>query len=140
MDYSQCPIHNPRVGSDPDVDIFLQNIGVEPEYKLVVFLTICIVVRLALAGLATANYDKPFLPYVAAVAAVFAIFTLVPTLNKSQWWSRKFHLVIALLVLMASGIQIYTDRRDMSIPYLLFADVIFGITTFGYVYFTCPEY
>jgi hypothetical protein len=140
MDYSQCPIHNPRVGNDPEVDAFLMSIGIEPEMKLVTFLTVCILVRLVLAGLATIYSDRKFLPYVAAVAAVFAVFTLTPGINGPQWWSRKFHLVIALLILMASGYQIYTNTRDMSIPYLLYADVIFGFTSFAYVYLTCPQY
>ncbi len=71
---------------------------------------------------------------------VIAILTLAPALNGPQWWSRKFHLVIAILILMASATQIYTDERDRSIGYLLYADVIFGIATFGYVYLTCPKY
>lgn len=140
MDYSQCPIHNPRVGNDPEVDNFLMGVGVSPEMKVVTFLTVCIVVRLVLAGLATLYADSTFLPYAAAVAAVFAVFTLAPGVNGPQWWSRKFHLVIALLVLATSGYQICTGERDMSIPYLLYADVAFGISTFAYVYLMCPMY
>jgi len=139
MNYSQCPIHNPRVGNDPEVDKFLLGIGVQPEYKLITFLLVCIVVRLVLAGVATVYADHSYLPYVAAVASLFAIFTLAPSINGPQWWSRKFHLVIALLVMFASGYQIYTNKRDMSIPYLLYADVIFGFSTFMYVYTICPQ-
>ena len=139
MNYSQCPIHNPRVGNDPDVDVFLSNIGVEPELKLVTFLTICILVRLVLAGLATLYHEKTITPYIVAVVAIFAIWNLFPILDKGQWWSRKFHLVIAILVLLASGVQIYTGKRDITIASLLYIDVLFGILTFGYVYTTCPQ-
>jgi cation transport ATPase len=140
MDYSQCPIHNPRVGNDPDTDVFLSNIGIEPEQKLVAFLTICILVRLALAGLTHMYHDRDFTPYVAGIIAIVAIVTLGTNLNKSQWWSRKGHLVIATLILVAAISQIYTGERDKAIAYLLYADVLFGFATFSYVYLTCPQY
>lgn len=140
MDISKCPIRNPRIASDPSADKFFESIGISLEYKVVLFLTVCIVVRLLLAYLANIYYDYDFVPYVAGIAAIIIMFRIYDQLDIGQWWNRKFHFVIATLVLITSIHQIYTGEKNKSISYLLFADVIFGIMTFMYVYFTCPKY
>lgn len=137
MEKSQCPIHNPRVGNDPQFDALLGGIGIEPEQKVLVFLTVCIIVRLLLAGVVNAYHQEKYTPYIMGVVAFFALLNLGRNLDKNQWWSRKLHLVIAVLILLTSGYQILTDTRDRNIAYLLYTDVVIGLSTFGIVYLNC---
>lgn len=137
MNSSLCPIRNPLIQNDPDVDIFLSNIGITPEYKLVAFLFICLFARLLLAGLANIYHKLDTTPYIVLLASSFAVLTLGSNLGKNQWWSRKIHFIIAILISIAAIIQIYTNKRDLNIAYLLYIDVLFGFMTFLYVYFSC---
>jgi len=137
INYSACPIHNPLVQNDPDTDIFLSSIGITPEYKLVAFLSVCIIARLLLAGLAQVYSDQDITPYIVLAVSTFAVLTLWSNLHKNQWWSRKTHLIMAVLLVLASSIQIYSNKRDLTIAYLLYADVIIGLSTFAYVYYSC---
>lgn len=137
MDKSNCPIHNPLMGNDPNFDLLLGNIDIDPEQKILVFLSVCVIIRLLVAGLANVYHKKSFVPYITVIIALFAISNLSSTIGGTQWWSKKFHLIIAVLLLLTSAHQIYTGERNRNIPYLLYIDVLVGIMTFVYVYYSC---
>jgi uncharacterized membrane protein len=137
MDKSNCPIHNPLIGNDIDFDSALATMGIEPEQKVLVFLSVCIVLRLLIAGLANTYHKKKFVPYLTVVISLFAIFNLSNKINGTQWWSTKFHLVTSVLLLLTSAHQLYTDTRNRNISYLLYTDVLVGLMTFIYVYYSC---
>ena len=132
-----CAIHNPYVQNDPQFDVVLSGLGIEPEQKVLVFLTICIVVRLLIAGVANVYHDTKVLPYVAAVIGIAAMVIIGSNIDQDVWWSRKMHLVIATMIVLSSGYQITSGVRDRSIAYLLYADVLLGLSTFAYTYVSC---
>lgn len=136
-DKLSCPIHNPTHQSDQEFDKMLSNIGINIDDKMIVFLTVCIVLRLFIAGLSLQYYDTEMFPYLMLIATIFALLIVGNNINSNQWWSRKTHFAIISLMLISSFHQITTNTRNISIPLLLYTDVAFGIATFGYVYYSC---
>lgn len=107
---------------------FLKNIGMNPtiENRKIVFLTICIFVRLIIAGLAYQYRNKKWLPYLIIILCSFVIYHLYKTLNLNYWWSKKFHILICLLLIIVSILIILKKLDSKYISYLLYIDVIGG--------------
>lgn len=137
MDITKCPIRNPLYGNDPEFDAILKNINIDVDDKMLVFLTICIVLRYLIAGLSLQYYETDIFPYIFMVITIFALFIVGRNVNQDQWWSRRMHLFIISLILISSLYQITTNERNVSIPILLYTDVTFGLLTFLYVYSMC---
>lgn len=130
---NKCPV----LQGDADFDNMLQSMGFKLENKIVIFLTICVLVRLVIAGLANQYYDAKYTPYITLIGAIIAILILVPKLGQNQWWFRSLHILIASLIIYKSYGQITTDKRDRMIAYLLFFDVFLGLNTLIRAYMTC---
>jgi hypothetical protein len=107
-------------------------LNIEMEDKIRVFLTICILIRLLIAGLSYQYYDSKYIKYFYIIGAISVIMILYPKLNGDVWWNRKVHLIIALFVLFIAVYQIFYNITDKTIPGILYIDVIFGILTFFY--------
>ena len=107
---------------------FLKNIGMNPtiENRKIVFLTICIFVRLIIAGLAYQYRNKKWLPYLIIILCGFIIYNLYKTLNLNNWWSKKFHILINILLINVSILIIFKKLDSKYISYLLYIDVIGG--------------
>ena len=92
-----------------------------------VYYTICITIRLAIAGLLLQLRDKVWVPYVVALFSLYSFISLAFIRKQdNQWWSNKFQLVIAILLLLASLLLIF----KVNIPtYTL--SILFFISIFG---------
>lgn len=128
----KCPFSR----GDPSFDPLMKKIGIRPEDKITVFLTICIFVRLLIAGIALQYYNSNFLPYVYFIVGLITAINLFLK-DSDQWWSRKAHIVVSIAIAITASHQIYTGKRDKTIPILLYLDVIIGIITFIILYTYC---
>lgn len=130
-----CPLSQ----DNPEFDSTLKFIGMDPDNKIVIFFSICVVVRLLIAGIAQQYYDKKYFPYIAAILAIITLIILIPRAvrNDNVWWFRIFHVFIAIQILISSIRQIKNDTLEHVIPTLLYLDVIFGMFTFLFAYMYC---
>ena len=106
----------------------LKNIGVKMniENRKILFYTLCVVLRLFVAGLVYQLKDKHLLPYIIILFSLLIIYRLHDKINGNFWWSRKFHMFICFLLIVVSVLKIngYVDGKYLS--YLLYIDVGFG--------------
>ncbi len=124
---------------DPNFDATLGSISIAADQKHRVFLTICIILRLLIAGVAYQYYDKRIFLWIALVASALGFLIIYPNVSNNQWWSRKFHLVVVIAIFISAVYQIYMEQVNKSIPILLYTDVFVGIITFIYLYFSCKN-
>ena len=115
---SSCP------NSDPN---FNKIIGERtPEERSNLFV-VCVLVRTLLYGGVYVYRDAPWMPYVVGILSGLSALQLSrPTKNK-QWWSKKFQLFMAILVMISAiAVKIYgVDSRSMAV--LLFISLLGGI-------------
>jgi hypothetical protein len=95
--------------SDPQFDKMLSryldiNSPDYPLYRARIFYLVCIWVRLVLYTLVYVYREKEWMPYVTAAFSLFSIVNLKGSIQNPgrQWWSKRFQLAIAILVLVAS--------------------------------------
>tara|TARA_B110000208_G_C11711877_1_gene409616 strand:- start:918 stop:1310 length:393 start_codon:yes stop_codon:yes gene_type:complete len=114
---------------DKDTFNALIKLGIKPtiENRVRVFYTICIFARLLLAGSMYYLKDNKWLPYIILLISSFIIFRLSKNLNGKFWWSRKFHLLICILLAINSLLIIKTNKYREYISYLLYIDVFGGL-------------
>tara|TARA_B110000208_G_scaffold186658_1_gene243509 strand:- start:4094 stop:4483 length:390 start_codon:yes stop_codon:yes gene_type:complete len=119
----QCP------NIDNDTYNFLKSISISPtpENRKRIFYTICIFIRLTLAGIIYYLKDNKYLPYITLVISSLTIYRLSKNLNGNFWWSRKFHVLINVLLIINSLIILKTNKYKEYISYLLYIDVLGGI-------------
>ena len=92
-----------------------------------VYYMICILIRLAIAGLVFQLKDKKFMPYVLAVISIYPIISLgFYRKEDNQWWSNKFQLVIAIALLISSLLIIFKVGIPTYIPALILLLSVFG--------------
>jgi hypothetical protein len=116
-----CPSGTTCPNSDPG---FNKIIGENrtPEERSMLFI-VCVLTRGLLYSGVYVYRDKPWMRWLVSILALFSVYQLTrPTLNR-QWWSKKFQLVMAILILI-SAIAIQ-DTKAM--PTLLFISLIGGI-------------
>lgn len=106
----------------------------DPEFRNKLFWGVCIWVRLILFGLVlyfiTQEWSSKWVPYIVGIFSLFAIYSLSSNFIKgenSQWWSKKFDLLIAVLVLISCIIFAFTHKYRCAIPILLFISLFGGI-------------
>ena len=113
--------------SDPG---FNKIIGTDrtPEERSKLFI-ICALVRTLLYSGVYVYRDKPWmapLVVVLALAAVFQLYTSDSPIGR-QWWSKKFQLIMALLVLVSALLVKFKGLDSRSMAGLLFVSLIGGI-------------
>ena len=73
-----------------------------------VYYTICVTLRLFIAGLLLQLRDKVWVPYVVAIASLIASINLAFFRKQDdQWWSNNFSLAMNLLLFIASVLIIF---------------------------------
>ena len=112
-----------------------------PQTRKKVFYLICIVVRLFLYSLVYVYKDSKWMPYVLTILSAFSMYHLYSDIknnvnNNRQWWSKKFELIISILVFLSS-LTLIIQRligtpKDNQIstkipPILLFISLFTGI-------------
>jgi 1,4-dihydroxy-2-naphthoate octaprenyltransferase len=113
---------------DKDTLSGLKKIGIKMniENRKILFYTLCVVLRLFIAGLVYQLKDKHWLPYIIILFSLLIIYRLHDKIDGNFWWSRKFHMFICFLLIVVSVLKIngYVDGKYLS--YLLYIDVGFG--------------
>jgi len=95
-----------------------------------VYYTICVMLRLALAGLLLQLKDKVWIPYIVAIASLYsAISLLFFRKQDSQWWSNKFQGIMSILLVIASILCIFKINRfpTYSLSLLFFISIFGGV-------------
>ena len=96
-----------------------------------VYYTICITLRLFLAGLLLQLKDKKWLPYITAIISLYALISLgFFRKQDNQWWSNNFQLLIAILMFIASILLIF----NVNIIPTYSLSLIFFISIFGGIF------
>jgi hypothetical protein len=124
----ECP------NSDPNFDKvmakFFDITGKDyPSKRKMVYYGICIWVRLALYTYIYKHKDEKYIPYLVGVLALGAIINLQSSLDNpgKQWWSKRFDLLISVLLLL-SCVGVVNGKIDsVYIPVLLYASLIGGL-------------
>ena len=97
--------------------------GFSQKQRLLIFLTICIPVRLSLVYI-TKKYNKSnILKFATLLFAFLSIYNNSKSLyNKSNViWDRRFHILTSIII----AISIISSNYNF-VPYILLSDVIIG--------------
>jgi hypothetical protein len=95
-----------------------------------VYYTICIFIRLAIAGLLLQLKDNEYLPYIIAFIYFFSIIYIrFYRKEENQWWSNKFQLGISIALFISSLLIIFKTGLPT-----YFISLIFFISIFGGVF------
>ena len=107
----------------------LSDLGIlpTPENRTRIFFTICIVLRLLLAGIVLHFKDNRFLPYLVLIIGLLTSYRLFNNLYGPWWWKRIYHLIISIsLSTIAFLIIIKKIKHTEWMAYLLYIDVVVG--------------
>lgn len=115
---TSCP------NSDPGFNKIIGNRTPEERSKL---FYICVLVRTLLYTGVYMYRDEPWMAPLVGTLSLASIFQLTRPSENKQWWSKKFQLVMAILVLLSAiAVKFYgIDSRSMSA--LLFISLIGGV-------------
>tara|TARA_B110000208_G_C11537750_1_gene346794 strand:- start:113 stop:505 length:393 start_codon:yes stop_codon:yes gene_type:complete len=109
---------------------FLESLGIKPTpmNRTRIFYTICIMVRLLIAGIVLQLKNKVWLPYVVFIISLITSYRLFKNLRGNWWWSRSFHLIVSMLLVLISFLLIIKKLNNPElIAYLLYFDVLGGL-------------
>ena len=114
---------------DDDTINALIKLGIKPtiENRIRIFYTICIIARLLLAGSVYYLKDQKLLPYITLLISSLTVLRLSKNINGRFWWSRKFHILIAILLIINSILIIKFNKYKEYISFLLYIDVFGGL-------------
>ena len=118
----------PNIDKDTLNALKKMNINPTTENRRVLFYTLCVILRLFIAGLAYQFKDNTWLPYIVLIISIYTIYRLSNNLYGKWWWSRPFHLFICILLVIVSLLIIFKKINGKYISYLLYIDVIGGFT------------
>ena len=92
-----------------------------------VYYTICIMIRLTIAGLVLQLKDKEFMPYVIGIISIYPIISLgFYRTEDNQWWSNKFQLAISIALFISCLLIILKTQIPTYIPSLILFISVFG--------------
>lgn len=115
---SNCP------NSDPGFNKIIGDRTPEERSNLYI---LCVLVRFSLYTGVYMYRDKPWMIPLVALLSLFSIFQLTrPTPNK-QWWSKKFQLFMAVLVLVSAFAVKFVGLDSRAMAILLFTSLAGGI-------------
>ena len=125
---SECP------NSDPDFDKVMSkffDITAKdyPSKRKMVYYGICIWVRLALYTFIYYKRDYKYTPYIVGVLALGTIMNLQGSISNpgKQWWSKRFDLLISVLLLLSCVGVIMGKIPSIVMPLLLYLSLFGGI-------------
>jgi hypothetical protein len=125
---SECPNSDPRF--DKVMSKFFDITAKDyPSKRKMVYYGICIWVRLALYTYIYYKRDEKYIPYLVGVLALGAIINLQSSLDNpgKQWWSKRFDLLISVLLLLSCIGVVNGKVPSVYIPVLLYVSLIGGI-------------
>ena len=120
----------PCPNSDPGFNKLLSYfVEVTPDNRRMIFYMVCIWVRFALYSAVYITRESVWIPYIVGGFSLIAAINLATRLEGRQWWSKKFQLVIAILLIIVSIGRIWNPEAvgSLIIPGLLYISLIGGI-------------
>lgn len=125
---NKCP------NSDPNFDKVLSkwvdiNSKEYPSTRKHIYYGVCIWVRFILYALVFYYRDFKYMPYIVGIFSIISILNLKNSIYDSgrQWWSKKFDLVISILLLFSCIGVIMGNVKSIYVPILLYVSLIGGI-------------
>lgn len=90
---------------------------------------VCVLVRLALFNLVFIFRNEWWVPPVVGVVALLSVVRLAPSVADPgrQWWSKRFQLVVAVLVVVACIVVWWAKRFQVVVPVLLYVSLLGGL-------------
>ena len=123
---AKCPCPN----DDPNFTKVLKDIHLvkdgTPEERSNLFM-VCILVRTLLYSGVYVYREASWMPYMVAILALASIIQLTKPTKNTQWWSKKFQLVMAILVLISALAVKFAKFDSRSMSALLFISLIGGV-------------
>lgn len=115
----------------------VMSMGYSPEKRKMIFLGICIWIRFLMAFGVYTFYRRKELSYLIPLIAGYSIYINLKQIfndkkkGKCVWWSRPFHILNGLTVLLVSvfKISLFNLHPNRLVSFLLLIDVLFGIVT-----------
>ena len=99
-------------------------LGYTPKERMYLFYFVCVFARTLVAYLSSVYQNHRAYRPIVIIASLIGIY-LNLTRNNSEcvWWRRDIHLLFCLGILWST----LNDDTIALVPYLLFADVLFGL-------------
>lgn len=102
----------------------IERVGGTPLVRMMLFVGICVPLRLAIAVGAARLHTRPGFASVVVAGSLAAIYTTTTVDPGSKvWWVRRVHAAHALAILLLAL------TKPEFVSYALFSDVLFGILT-----------
>lgn len=103
----------------------LRNKGFSGVALMMMFYLICVVVRLGFAWLVWKFGERVEMLWVVLAVALAAVVGNIRGImrNKTVWWFREFHLLVALALVVTCGLSLYYGGADR----LVFKNVLVGL-------------
>ena len=103
------------------------NMGYSKIERRNLYYLICIFLRLLIAGIVYNFADNKIIQYIILAFSIVAIYSNYNRINDNKWWSSKFHLLVAiLLVIVFIFVKLNKIQNTKYLAYLLYIDVIGG--------------
>ena len=125
---SECP------NSDPDFDKIMSKwfditSNDYPSTRKKVYYGVCIWVRLILFSLVFYYREYKYMPYILGVFSIFSIIHYKDNIKTAgrQWWSKRFDLTIAILLLISSVLVIRGKIDPVFMPVILYTSLLGGV-------------
>ena len=111
--------------SDPE---FNKIIGSDrtPQERSNLFIA-CVFTRAFLYSGVYVYRDKSWMPWLVGVLSLLSVYQLTKPTQNRQWWSKKFQLVMAILVLISAIAVKFFGMDSKSMPALLFISLLGGV-------------
>lgn len=97
-----------------------------PDERSMLFIW-CVLVRASLYYGVYVYRDESWMPWVVTAAAIASMYQLTRPSPNTQWWSKKFQLVMATLVLISALAVKFAGLDSRSMAVLLFTSLLGGI-------------
>ena len=114
------------------VGIF-ESSGYDSYQRFLLFVFVCIPLRLSFSVISYKLRDSMIIKSILLFSGLLSIFSNWKNIKGKPWWSRKTHMVSAMMLVLSVVVSTY-NKYMKSLPSLvLLLDVIIGIFTFWFV-------
>lgn len=115
--------------------------NVTPYHRKLMFYCICIWVRILLGLLIWYNQkinqkiiNLKYFKYLVLVGGCVGVYlNYINLSNKCVWWSRLFHLITSLVVVLLSILSIFGVVDIKYVAFVIWVDVLYGFTSSLYL-------
>lgn len=100
-----------------------------PNERNNIYYFVCILLRLSIASFLLICKDRPWIPYIFLIGSALSIINYYSSgLEGDQWWSKRFQLIMAILIFSTAVLQASCNCVNTFIlPILFFISITGGI-------------